>query len=42
MRPPAGGGVQYEPLNLLQPKFPERVAGTEPAPGGCRKGGSRS
>lgn len=28
-RPPAGGGVQYEPLNLLQPKFTERFAGTE-------------
>lgn len=28
-RPPAGGGVQYEPLNLLQPKFSERFAGTE-------------
>ncbi len=27
-RPPAGGGVQYEPLNLLQPKFTERFAGT--------------
>lgn len=28
-RPPAGGGVQYEPLNLLQPRFTERFAGTE-------------
>ena len=28
-RPPSGGGVQYEPLNLLQPKFSERFAGTE-------------
>lgn len=27
-RPPAGGGVQYEQLNLIQPKFSERFAGT--------------
>ena len=27
-RPPAGGGVAYEPLNLLQPKFTERFAAT--------------
>lgn len=26
---PAGGGTQYENLNLLQPKFEERFAGTE-------------
>lgn len=28
---PVGGGTQYEPLNLLQPKFEERFAGTEDA-----------
>ncbi len=26
---PAGGGTQYEALNLIQPKFEERFAGTE-------------
>ena len=30
-RPPAGGGVAYEDLNLLQPKFTELFAGTAEA-----------